>query len=70
MRLWAEKPAKLVAVAVAHKMARIAWAIMAQSNPAAPSLNKDSPVTRPVETVGRILPVPILGGLHHQYVRI
>ena len=34
------------------------------------SLNKDSPVTRPIETVGRILPVPILGGLHHQYVRI
>jgi hypothetical protein len=33
-------------------------------------LNKDSPVARPVETVGRILPVPILGGLHHQYVRI
>jgi hypothetical protein len=33
-------------------------------------LNKDSPVTRPIETVGRILPVPILGGLHHQYVRI
>jgi transposase InsO family protein len=34
------------------------------------SLNKDSPVTRPIETVGRILPVPFLGGLHHQYVRI
>jgi transposase InsO family protein len=34
------------------------------------SLNKDSPVSRAVETVGRILPVPILGGLHHQYVRI
>jgi Integrase core domain len=34
------------------------------------SLNKDSPVSRGVETVGRILPVPILGGLHHQYVRI
>ncbi len=34
------------------------------------SLNKDSPITRPTETVGRILPVPILGGLHHQYVRI
>jgi transposase InsO family protein len=33
------------------------------------SLNKDSPVTRPIETVGRILPVPILGGLHHHYVR-
>ncbi len=26
--------------------------------------------TRPVETVGHILPMPILGGLHHQYVRI
>jgi transposase InsO family protein len=34
------------------------------------SLNKDSPVTRPIETVGRILPAPILGGLHHQYLRI
>jgi transposase InsO family protein len=34
------------------------------------SLNKDSPVSRAVETVGRILPVPILGGLHHRYVRI
>ena len=34
------------------------------------SLNKDSPITRPIETFGRILPVPILGGLHHQYVRI
>jgi transposase InsO family protein len=34
------------------------------------SLNKDSPVPRPIETVGRILPVQILGGLHHQYVRI
>ena len=34
------------------------------------SLNKDAPVSRAVEAVGRILPVPILGGLHHQYVRI
>ena len=30
MRLLAKKPAKLVAVAVADKMARIAWAIMAK----------------------------------------
>jgi hypothetical protein len=29
-RLLAKKPAKLVAVAVANKMARIAWAIMAK----------------------------------------
>ena len=34
------------------------------------SLNMDSPITRPIETFGRILQVPILGGLHHQYVRI
>ena len=34
------------------------------------SLNKDAPVSRAIQTVGRILPVPILGGLHHQYVRI
>ena len=34
------------------------------------SLNKDAPATRPVQTVGRILPLPVLGGLHHQYVRI
>jgi transposase InsO family protein len=34
------------------------------------SLHKDSPTSRAVESFGRILPVPILGGLHHQYVRI
>lgn len=28
------------------------------------SLNKDAPVSRAIQTVGRILPVPILGGLH------
>jgi transposase InsO family protein len=34
------------------------------------SLNKDSPVSRAVDSFGRISHVPILGGLHHQYVRI
>ena len=34
------------------------------------SLNKDPPVSRAVEVVGGILPVPILGGLHHRYVWI
>jgi hypothetical protein len=34
------------------------------------SLNKDAPISRAVQAVGRILPTPILGGLHHQYVRI
>jgi hypothetical protein len=31
---------------------------------------RDSPLTRSVQTVGSILPLPILGGLHHHYVRI
>jgi transposase InsO family protein len=34
------------------------------------SLNKDAPLPRAVRAVGRILPTPILGGLHHHYVRI
>jgi hypothetical protein len=34
------------------------------------SLEKDSPASRPIEPFGRIVPMPILGGLHHQYVRI
>ena len=34
------------------------------------SLAKDSPLTRSVQAGGRILPLPVLGGLHHRYVRI
>jgi hypothetical protein len=34
------------------------------------SLSKDAPVSRGVQAVGHILCLPILGGLHHQYVRI
>jgi transposase InsO family protein len=34
------------------------------------ALNKDAPVSRAILAVVRILPMPILGGLHHQYVRI
>jgi transposase InsO family protein len=34
------------------------------------SLRKDAPVPRAVQAVGRILCLPILGGLHHHYVRI
>jgi hypothetical protein len=34
------------------------------------SLNKDTPAPRAVQVIGRILPTPILGGLHHQYVRV
>jgi hypothetical protein len=34
------------------------------------SLEKDAPVSRAVKLAGTILCRPILGGLHHQYVRI
>ena len=33
------------------------------------SLNKDAPVSRAVQAVGRIVASPHLGGLHHQYIR-
>jgi hypothetical protein len=34
------------------------------------SLAKDAPLTRSVQSAGSIIPLPILGGLHHHYVRI
>jgi transposase InsO family protein len=34
------------------------------------SLNKDAPIPRAVQAAGRILCLPIVGGLHHQYGRI
>ncbi|MFZ1882259.1 MAG: integrase core domain-containing protein [Rhodoplanes sp.] len=34
------------------------------------SLDKDAPVSCAIQTVGRIFARPVLGGLHHQYVRI
>jgi transposase InsO family protein len=34
------------------------------------SLNKDTPIPRAAQTVGRIMAKPHLGGLHHEYVRI
>ena len=34
------------------------------------ALGKDAPLRRSVQSVGRIVPVPILGGLHYQYVRM
>ncbi len=34
------------------------------------SLNKDAPVTRRIQAIGRIVPRPILAGLHHHYVRV
>jgi hypothetical protein len=34
------------------------------------SLAKDAPTLHPVHAVGSIRPRPILGGLHHQYIRL
>jgi transposase InsO family protein len=34
------------------------------------SLNKDAPIKRGVEAVGRIMPGQMVGGLHHRYSRI
>src|SRR3979490_3384725 len=34
------------------------------------SLDKDAPVTRPVQSTGSIKSHPILGGLHHHYARV
>jgi transposase InsO family protein len=34
------------------------------------SLNKDAPVSRPVQRMGVIRSRSILGGLHHQYARV
>jgi transposase InsO family protein len=34
------------------------------------ALGKHAPLSRPVQAVGRIVPVPFLNGLHHHYVRM
>lgn len=34
------------------------------------SLNKDAPDLRQAQTFGHIAAIPVLGGLHHQYVRV
>src|SRR6202022_2945530 len=34
------------------------------------SLDKDAPVTRPVQRVGVIISRAVLGGLHHHYARV
>jgi hypothetical protein len=34
------------------------------------SLDKDAPISRPVQRIGNITSHALLGGLHHQYVRI
>jgi hypothetical protein len=33
------------------------------------SLQKDAPIPRAIQTVGRTVAMPVLGGLHYQYFR-
>ena len=34
------------------------------------ALNKDAPISRPIQRIGTIMSHAILGGLHHHYVRV
>jgi transposase InsO family protein len=34
------------------------------------ALGKDAPLGRPIQAVGPVVSVPMLGGLHHQYLRM
>jgi putative transposase len=34
------------------------------------ALGKDAPLTRPVETTGKVVALPQVGGLHHRYRRL
>jgi transposase InsO family protein len=34
------------------------------------TLQKDAPLRRAIQRIGDIAAIPILGGLHHQYIRI
>jgi hypothetical protein len=34
------------------------------------SLDKDAPISRPIQRIGAIMSHAILGGLHHHYLRI
>ena len=51
---------------------RVLSAYAAYYNQARPhrSLRKDAPLRRAIQRIGHVAAIPILGGLHHQYVRI
>jgi hypothetical protein len=34
------------------------------------SLNKNTPAFRRAQSIGKVLSLPVLGGLHHHYVRL
>ena len=51
---------------------RVLFAYAAYYNQTRPhrSLQKDTPLRRAVQRIGEVAVIPVLGGLHHQYVRI
>jgi hypothetical protein len=61
----------VVVLGEAH-LRRILFGYCAYYNEARPhlALQKHSPLGRAVQRVGNIVAIPVLGGLHHQYVRI
>jgi transposase InsO family protein len=62
---------QIVIFGEAH-LRRILSAYAAYYNRARPhlALQKDPPLRRAVHRVGSIVAIPVLAGLHHQYVRI
>jgi transposase InsO family protein len=62
---------QIVVFGEAH-LRRVLSAYAAYYNQSRPhrSLRKDAPLRRAIQQVGSIVAIPILGGLHHQYVRI
>jgi hypothetical protein len=55
-----------------RRLRRVLSAYAAYYNQTRPhrSLLKDAPLRRAIQRIGNIAVIPILGGLHHQYVRI
>ena len=62
---------QIVVFGEAH-LSRVLSAYAAYYNQTSPhlALQKDAPLTRAIQLIGSVVAIPILGGLHHQYVRI
>jgi transposase InsO family protein len=56
----------------AHYLRRVLSAYAVYYNHTRPhrSLEKDAPLRRAIQLIGNVIAIPVLGGLHHQYVRI
>jgi hypothetical protein len=62
---------RLIVLGERH-LRRVLFAYAAYYNQTRPhrSLQKDAPLRRATQRIGNIAVIPILGGLHHQYVRM